>query len=424
MSILLKNTTFIDWQNLAFKPCDILLEEGVHGTIKFYAPNEKQDLKDVQVLDCSGKYVTKSFAIGHHHAYSALAKGMPAPKKSPADFLEILQYIWWNLDKCLNREMVEYSALTTAMACAKAGSTFVIDHHASSGFIRGSLELMAKAFEKVGVGHLLCYEITDRDGQEKAEEGLEETASFLSHQKGLIGLHASFTVGEATLSKAVRIMQQYQTGIHIHVAEDIFDQTHCHDTYHKTVIERLHQAGVLSAPETILVHGLYLNEKERNLIANSPVWMVQNPESNLNNKVGFFNSKNLGDKIMIGTDGMHSDILQSSKVAFLAGQAYDQINYEDTYNRLRNVHRYLHENNFSGDGDNNLIVLDYDTATDFNTSNFFGHFIFGLRSNHIYHVISDGRLIVKNRILQTVDEESLLVESRKLSKILWSKMQS
>jgi len=126
----------------------------------FFKEFDKISIKnDDEVIDCQGKLVTKSFAIGHHHAYSALSRGMPAPKKSPSDFFEILKYIWWNLDKALDKEMIEASALATAMACAKAGATFVIDHHASPNFINRSLEVISNAFEKVGISNLLCYEL-------------------------------------------------------------------------------------------------------------------------------------------------------------------------------------------------------------------------------------------------------------------------
>ena len=191
MQILLKNATYINWETLEFTNTNILVNEGVDENIQFISNLEKVDNSKIsETIDCSGKLVTKSFAVGHHHAYSALAKGMPAPKKNPENFYEILQYVWWTLDKCLDKETVELSALVTAMACAKAGSTFVIDHHASPNYIKGSLELMAKAFEKVGVNHLLCYEITDRDGMDKAQQGLQETEDYLKTRQGLVGLHA------------------------------------------------------------------------------------------------------------------------------------------------------------------------------------------------------------------------------------------
>jgi len=422
MAIYLKNATFIDWKTFEFSETDIKISEGVDGKIEFI-PSGNVIPKEYSVIDCSGKYVTKSLAVGHHHVYSALARGMPAPKKNPENFREILQYIWWTLDKNLDNESIEASALITAMDCAKNGATFGIDHHASPNSINGSLEIIAKAFEKVGVSHLLCYEITDRDGLNKASQGLEETESFLRNNQGLIGLHASFTVGDETLKRAVEISDKYGSGIHIHVAEDKYDQDFCLEKYGYRVVERLNNAGVLNSSKTILGHCLHLNDNERQILISSPAWIVQNIESNLKNKVGFFNSMNLGDKIMLGTDGMHSDMIRSSKAVYFVGQNFDNFEFDIPYKRLRNVHHYLGENRFKGDGDNNLIVLDYLPPTEFNEKNFLGHFYFGLESKHISHVISNGRLIVKKQKLQTVDEEEILKQSKILSKILWEKMQ-
>jgi cytosine/adenosine deaminase-related metal-dependent hydrolase len=425
MSILLENAIYIDWKNLKFTQATILVTSGINGSLQLLTNEEVAAIKEpIERIDCTGKYVTKSFAVGHHHVYSALARGMGAPKKNPENFVEILEYIWWNLDKCLDSEMIEYSALTTAMACAKAGSTFVIDHHASPFAIENSLEIIAKAFEKVGVSHLLCYEITDRDGLELAQKGLDETELYLQNHQGLVGLHASFTVSDATLKKSVQLMQKYESGIHIHVAEDVADQVHCEQHYGKRVIERLHQFGVLESSKTILGHGLHLSENERKLILDSQSWIVQNMESNLNNKVGLFNAQGLGEHIMLGTDGMHSDMLQSVKAAFFAGQQSDTIDYASAYQRFRNVHHYLNSNNFAGDGENNLVVLDYDTPTAFHQDNFLGHFLFGWNSNHVKHVISNGEIIVKDKKIQKVDETEILNISRLLSEKLWAKMKS
>jgi putative selenium metabolism protein SsnA len=421
--LLLKNAIYIDWQSLEFIRTNIIVEKGVSGKISFQSDNElKVHDKDCNIIDCTGKYVTKSFAVGHHHIYSALARGMGAPKKNPANFLEILEYIWWNLDKCLDEEMVRYSALTAAMACAKAGSTFVIDHHASPNFVHNSLQTIAEAFDEVGVSHLLCYEITDRDGLEIAEKGLEETDSYLQKNQGIVGLHASFTVGDETLKSAGDLMKKHDSGIHIHVAEDLADQDHCIKNHGKRVVNRLNDSGVLESSKTILGHCLHLTDKERDFIRNSKAWVVQNMESNLNNKVGLFSGKDLGERIMLGTDGMHSDMLQSAKAAFFAGQQTDNIDYNSAYQRFRNVHLYLGNNNYSGDADNNLVVLDYDSPTEFNSSNFLGHFLFGINSNHIKHVISDGRLILENRQITTIDENEVLERSRKLSVKLWERM--
>jgi cytosine/adenosine deaminase-related metal-dependent hydrolase len=421
--ILLKNATYIDWQSLEFTEADILVNERVNGEIKLFYPGEA-DERNYKIIDCTDKYVTKSFAVGHHHVYSALARGMGAPKKDPSNFPEILQYIWWTLDKSLDKETIEASALATAMACAKAGATFAIDHHASPNYINGSLEIIAKAFESVGVSHLLCYEITDRDGIKKSQKGLEETENYLKSNQGLIGLHASFTVGNKTLSKASEIMNRYSSGIHIHVAEDKSDQKDCEHKYGKRVVERLNDFGLLNSSKTILGHCLHISDQERDLIKSSKAWVVQNMESNLKNNVGYFNGEGMGDRIFLGTDGMHSDMLRSSKAAYFVGQGFETIDFNSAYERFRNVHHYLNGNDFSGDGQNNLVVLDYDTPTEMNASNFLGHFIFGINSNHIQHVISNGELIVEDRELTKVDEKEILKFTREQSKRLWVKMQN
>jgi len=418
--ILLKNGTYINWQTLEFIQADILIEEGEHGKIYFNPSENNQGISEV--IDCTGKFITKSFANGHHHVYSALARGMNAPKKNPENFPEILEYIWWTLDKALAPEMIRSSALATAIACAKNGVTFVIDHHASPFAVKGSLETIAKAFDEVGVKHLLCYEISDRDGMEIAQQGLDETADYLSKRQGLVGLHASFTVGDSTLKKAVELALQTKSGIHVHTAEDKSDEDHCEQHYHERIINRFAKAGVLEFPKTILGHCIHLDKNERDLVKNSPAWIVQNPESNLNNSVGNFKSAGLGPSLMMGTDGMHSDMLRSAKTAFFSGHNYDTIDYGETYRRFRNVHHYLHSNNFTGDGENNLVVLDYDTPTPLSSTNFYGHFLFGIESRHVEHVISGGKLIVKHGRITKVDEKKILAESRIQAKRLWDKM--
>ena len=241
MAVYLKNAAFIDWQTLEFRNTSLKINEGAEGKIEFITEVPKDATGEI--IDCSGKFVTKSFVCGHHHVYSALARGMGAPKKNPRNFYEILKYVWWTLDKCLDKDSIEASALVTAIASAKCGVTYVIDHHASPFAVDGSLEIIAKAFEKVGVSHLLCYEISDRDGYDIAEKGLEETENYLKYQPGLVGLHASFTISDETLERAVQLADKYDSGIHIHVAEDKYDEELCVRNYDQRVVERLHDAG-------------------------------------------------------------------------------------------------------------------------------------------------------------------------------------
>ncbi|HRS54479.1 MAG TPA: amidohydrolase family protein [Bacteroidales bacterium] len=426
MSIYLKNARYINYETFEITNTHIKVDKGFNNEIEFLdILPEYYNTEDV-IIDCKNNIVTHSFVNAHHHVYSALARGMNPPKVIPSNFYEILKYVWWALDKCLDADMIRLSALVTAMTCAKNGVTFVIDHHASPFYIKNSLNIIAEAFDEVGVSHLLCYEITDRDGLDKAEDGLIETEEYLKKRQGLVGLHASFTISDNTLNKAVELTRKFNSGIHIHVAEDKYDQDFAMENYNKRVIERLAGAGVLDFSKTILAHCIHINEIERDIIANSPCWVVQNAESNLNNNVGFFNSEGLSDRIMLGTDGMHSDMLRSAKAAFLIGQPFDKVKggltYKAAYQRFRRAHDYISKNGFIGDDSNNLVVLDYDSPTPVNESNFVGHFIFGIESRHVKHVISSGDLILHDGKLVNVDESEILEQSQKIATELWELM--
>lgn len=418
--ILLTNATYID-EAFRFRRSDLAVEEGDGGGLVF-DPGPEQRKRATRVIDCEGKYITRSFANAHHHAYSALARGMPPPPQTPGNFREVLTYVWWRLDKSLDPGTIRSSALATAVACAKRGVTFVVDHHASPHAVDGSMGILAEAFDEVGIGHLLCYEISDRDGKEIALAGLAETDKYLSQRPGLVGLHASFTVGDETMDHAVELAARHQSGIHIHVAEDPCDQEQATARYGKRVVQRLHDRGVLGFPKTILAHCLHLDPEERALVAASPAWVAQNMESNLNNRVGLFRPDGLGDRILLGTDGMHSDMMQSARAAYFAGRTTDPAGPADLLRRLRRVHDYLQQNDIPGDGDNNLVVFGYDTPTPLNETNFPGHFFYGLESRHITHVIARGRLITEHGRVLTVDEDRILREARHQAVRLWQKM--
>jgi len=425
MTLYLKNATFIDWETFEVSHTNLAVESGPVGDVRHLPtiPDKDALTPEDRIFDCNDKWVTKSFGCGHHHIYSTLARGMPAPRKIPTNFMEVLQYIWWHIDKRLDLEMIEASALASAIYCAKSGVTFVIDHHASPFAIENSLSTIAKAFDRVGISHMLCYEISDRDGEGPRDAGLAETDRFLAagHQ-GHVGLHASFTVGDESLQKAVDLAHKHDTGLHVHVAEDKADQADATAKYGKRVVERYQDAGALALSKSIFVHCIHLSGHEKKLLGDSGVWVAQNVESNQNNNVGVAGYADLTDNMMLGTDGMHGDMLRSAKAAFLVGQATEGIGFDGIYNRFRNVHRYIQKFGVRGDGANNLVILDYDTPTELTQDNFLGHFVYGIDARHVESVISQGRLLVENRQVVTVDEKEVLAHARAMGRKLWEKM--
>ncbi len=421
MTLYLKNALYLDYKSLEFSQTDLAVEDGPKGGLKLISsipPLARRAAGD-RVVDCGGKLVTRSFGCGHHHIYSALSRGMPPAPKVPANFVEVLEQIWWRLDKCLDHDMTEASALIAAMGCAKRGVTFIIDHHAAPFAIKGSLETIARAFERVGVGHLLCYEISDRDGLKIAEEALQEHDEYLgSGRHGLVGLHASFTVSDDTLKKSVDLAVKHQTGLHIHVAEAQSDQDDCLKKYNMRLAQRLDKFGVLAQPHTILGHCVHFNDEEKKIVAGSKAWVAQSCESNQNNNVGLTGYK-WTPRVMLGVDGMHNDMIRSAQAAYMAGQNTEGISPAEIYDRFRAVHRYLAEMDVPGDSGNNLVIMNYQSPTPLHKDNFVGHFAYGYSSNDVETVIAQGRVIVEKGRLVSEDEDSIVAYAQEQAKRLW-----
>ncbi|MCB9837913.1 MAG: amidohydrolase family protein [Phycisphaeraceae bacterium] len=397
----------------------ILVSDKPKGGIEFVG----QTPGGADVIDCAGRIVTPSFAIAHHHIYSALARGMPAPPRPPENFLEILQLIWWRLDKALDIDMVRACAQAVAIDALRSGVTFIIDHHASPNCAEGSLHAIAEVLDGAGLGHLLCYELSDRDGPDRRDAGLRETGAYLESHQGLVGLHASFTVSTALLTAAVEMAREFGTGLHIHVAEDEIDQEFCQDNHNCRVVERLHAAGVLEPTETVLAHCIHLDDDERAIIADSAAWVSQQSESNQNNAVGALDAGAFPDRTMIGTDGMHSDALGAARAAFLMAQREEGgMSPRAAYDRLRAVHEYLASNGFEGDAGNNLVILDYNPPTPITAENWPAHLMYGVSRAHVESVIAGGRLALDRGRCTLIDEESALANCREQAARLWEKL--
>ncbi|SMP68690.1 Cytosine/adenosine deaminase [Desulfonatronum zhilinae] len=422
MELLLTNARWLDPDDLTLRDACLRVTPGPDGSLEIL-DHRPQFSDNQQELDCAGKLVTRSFALGHHHLYSTFARGMPAPPRTPTNFPEILDLVWWRLDKRLDLPMIKASALATALLCAKRGVTFVVDHHASPFALEGSLETIAKAFDAVGLGHLLCYEMSCRDGEAVKEAGLAETEAYLASGRiGQVGLHASFTVDDDLLARAVDLAGKYQTGLHLHVAEDPADQNHCLEQYGKRVVQRLADAEALASPRTLLAHCVHLDAAERELLRRSPVLVAQASESNLNNNVGLGRYDDLGPRVILGTDGMHVDMLRALKAAFIAGQSTESLGFREAYDRLRRTHELIRRVNAPGDGPNNLVILDYDTPTPMTPDNMLGHFLFGLEAVHVHTVIAQGRIVVENRRLVSHDESEILGYAREQAQRLWERL--
>lgn len=250
---------------------------------------------------------TPGLVCAHHHLYSALARGMPAPSATPETFLEVLERIWWRLDTALDLEMLEWSAKLGALEALEAGCTAIVDHHESPNAIEGSLSVIAGACAEVGVHVSTCYGVTDRHGPDGARRGLAENDRYLAEGgRGMVGVHAAFTCTDDTLAAAGDLARRHGVGVHIHVAEGPDDAA---------AAGRL--AG-LADDDWLLIHGVHLADDHglRGTI-------VHNPRSNMNNAVGYARPQRFANPVALGTDGIGADMVAEFQLAFVAARAAD-----------------------------------------------------------------------------------------------------
>src|SRR5882757_7984711 len=227
------------------------------------------DAPEPMSVAAAGRATTTGLVCAHTHLYSALARGMPAPPRVPHDFPEILELVWWRVDRALDLEMLRWSAMLGALEALESGTTAIVDHHSSPSAIEGSLDVIAEACAEVGVRVVCCYEVTDRNGADGAKAGLAENERFLrAGGRGLVGAHACFTLSDETLDAVCGLAADLDVGVHVHVAEDPVDAG-----AGARLSDRAHESWILA-------HAVHL---DRNLAG----MVVHNPRSNLNNAVGY-----------------------------------------------------------------------------------------------------------------------------------------
>ena len=384
--------------------------------------------------DCSGCLIIPGNVCGHTHLYSTLARGMPYRLEPPANFVQILQRVWWRLDRALDEAAIRASALVGGMEALLSGTTTVIDHHASPNAIEGSLDIIADALADLGLRSILCYEVTDRDGSARAEAGVQENRRFLSAAhplaRGLVGAHASFTLSVETLAACVDAARGSQSGIHIHVAEDAADERDCERRFRTRVVHRLAEAGALDA-RAILAHCVHVDDAEIAAILDAGAIVAHNARSNMNNAVGHTPVDRFDDYLILGTDGIGADMFDESRIAYWRGRE-DDVYLDMTWplERLA-VAAHLAGSTFGESllgrlqpgAPADLTVLEYIPPTPLTEHTLAGHWLFGLTTRHVRDVIVDGQMVVADRRLVRVDQDRIVAEAKTQSEHLWRRLE-
>ena len=413
----------------------------IEGT-KIAAVGETEAIKkqygDAEFIDAKGGVIMPAFINTHEHIYSAMARGLSIKGYNPKGFLDILDGQWWTIDRHLTLEQTKYSAVETLISCIRNGVTTVFDHHASFGQIGGSLFTIADVAKELGVRACLCYEISDRDGMDKARESVMENAEFIHYAlkddtdmiAGMMGMHAQFTISDATMELAAANKPD-EVGYHIHVAEGIEDLHDCLKKYGKRIVDRLMDFNILGE-KTLLGHCIYINPHEMDLIKDTNTMVVHNPESNMGNACGCPPTMELvhrGILTGLGTDGYTHDMIESYKVANVlhkhhlcdANAAWGEVPKMLFENNAAIANRYFKtplgvlKEGAAGD----VIVVDYNPPTQLDASNINGHILFGMTGRDVVTTVANGRVLMKDREIKVIDVEEAMAKCREESAKLW-----
>jgi putative selenium metabolism protein SsnA len=394
-----------------------------------------------EVIDARGQLVMPGNICAHTHFYGAFARGMAIPGPPPEAFPQILQKLWWPLDKSLTAEDVTYSALVCLVDAIKHGTTTLIDHHASPNCIAGSLDLIADAVEQAGVRASLCYEVTDRDGPEKAFAGIDENVRFIkaARRRPLLaasfGLHASLTVSDETLAACVEAAEGLNVGFHLHVAEHEVDEYDSLQKSGKRIVYRLRDAGALG-PKTILAHCVHVDPWELGVIRDTGTWVTHQPRSNMNNAVGAAPIDAMlagGVKLGLGNDGFSNNMWAEWKAAYLLHKLASGDPRRAPGGAIARMawtnNARLAEAMFSGEAIGvlkpgavaDLIFVDYHPTTPLTPGNLPWHLIFGFEASMVTTTIVAGRVLMRDCELLTLDEAAITARSRELAAQVWER---
>lgn len=421
------NVRIYDYQNYIENGYIVFDEKIIEvGKMSDYKNNGYQE------TDGQGQLVLPNFVCAHAHIYSIFARGLTLPFH-PRNFQDILDQMWWKMDKKITNEITYYSGIAAGSEFLKNGVTTIIDHHAS-GEILGSLESLKEALEDVvSIRSILCFETSDRYN---VKECIKENHDYITQYhnnmtSGLFGLHASMSLSEETLNQIHLVLNNHP--IHIHVAESEIDKEDCLKKYGTTIIERLDHHHLINK-DSLIVHGVYIGDNELKIIKNRGAYLVINTSSNMNNAVGLPNVKKFleyGIPVMVGNDGLSSSVSNEYQNVYYTTRLFNKsplaISLGDILKMINNAYDYASRRlniklgRFKKGYEADFLLINYTPFTEMNNANAFGHIFFGLYPTFTpKDVYCGGKCLVKNGKILNSEVERGLIKGQEISKALWN----
>ncbi len=392
------------------------------------------------VVDARGGLVIPGLVTAHTHLYGILLRGAKLNIDPPTDFAQILQRVWWPLDEKLTLEDAKASALSASADMLRNGSTFFADTYSGPNSIKGSLDAIANGANQVGIRSMLAFEITERDNPKDGQRGLAENVRFAKRARSesltnlMVSVHASFTLSDELIQKAVDEARRLDVPVTIHTSEGLVDLYHNLEQYGERTVERLSRLGVL-APRTVLAHCVHVDDIELDLIALHGASVAHNPMSNMLNAVGTAPVPQMlkkGITVGLGNDGWIYDPFENMRCALtvhrLATGNPSVIGPDEVFRMatLDGAKCYGLEKEIGSLEVGKLadvVVLDTSRLpTPLTPESAVGHLVNTFGGRDVAEVFVDGVQVVEDRRLSQVDDEEVSHLSTEAAQNLWSRL--
>ncbi|NSW51747.1 MAG: putative aminohydrolase SsnA [Anaerolineae bacterium] len=443
--MIITNGKIITWGEDILEKKAILIRNGVITQIEDQTKLLDQ-FPEEDLLDAKSQFVMPGNICAHTHFYGIFSRGMAIPGCPPRDFPEILSNLWWKLDRALTPEDVKLSALVCIADAIQHGTTTLFDHHASFNCIENSLDILCEAVLNSGIRASLCYESSDRDGPNKSVEALKENARFIKRimsggtgdgrVSAMFGLHASLSLSEETLERAVGL-NNGAAGFHIHAAEHAVDQDDSVMKYGERVIDRLLRHGILGQRSQV-AHGVHIDAKEMAILADTKTWISHQPRSNMNNAVGMSDIHSMlrmGCRIVLGNDGFSNAMWDEWRTTYLAHKLWHLDPRWMNGMALKDIaidgNAAFASQQFSADigylrpgAKADIIFVDYHPITPIHSGNLPWHVLFGFRDGMVTTTMVDGKILMQDRKLLTIDIKEINERTQELVPLVWHRYQT
>lgn len=382
-----------------------------------------------EVIDLHGKYVLPGFVNTHVHTSQQISRGVG----DDVDFITWLHKRMWPYESHMTEEDSYVSTLMTALELIRSGVTSFAEP--GGQFVSG----MARATRESGLRGKLAKSVMDcgdglpavwqRTMEQELEQQVEDLEKYHNTADGRVqvwfGLRTIFNNTDALIVKTKELADKYGVGVHMHVAEAKEEKEYTYAAFGEGTVQHLDRLGVLDK-NLLAVHTVWLTDAELELFRKYDVKVSHNPASAMR-VLGFARIPKMlrmGINVSIGTDGAsssnHMDMVDEMWLTSLIHKgwrldptvvpAQDILRMATRWGARALLDEHLYGSLEPGKKAD-LIVIDPHGPSMMPVHDKIAALVTAMHSANIQSTMCNGRWLMRDRRILTLDEEAILREA-------------